>query len=1427
MTTRVAPGGQVRVYVREATMTPVYDVFVSHHGLDKPIVERLCWSLLDAGVRPWFDKWDLAPGDLWIREIERVLATVPAVLVCLGAHGWSAWGEAEREAAVQRTTSGGSVVVVPLLLPGAPEHGELPVFVRGRVAVDLRDESRREAELARLIVRLTGREPGPGRTSDERRDRPYRGLQSFTEADAGWMFGREREEAKLLDALRAGHRFVTVVGASGSGKSSLVRAGVVPAVRTGGVDGRATWQVLVMRPGSRPCHSLALRLLALQRSLDGRPTDLARDDEALASLERRLAGADDALANAADLLLDRDEQDQQLLIVVDQFEELFTAVTPIGESRLSADGGALLRNLLAASTVEGGRVRVLIAIRADFTGECLAVPELGRRMERVHFALPPMTAEQLREAIRRPALRVGYDVEKTLEDVLVAATAEQGGRLPLLQYTLDLLWDVRDRDARRITHAAYHECVGTMEESVARRTEEVFATLVKDSPNREDVVRRVLLRLIRPGEGTGDTRRQMPRRELAGDPDSDTVLDAFIRARILVTDASPDDAGKTAHFVEIAHEALLSRWGRLRGWINENRDALRTRLEVNHAAREWERRGRAADDLWRGGQLVRALELLTKGDIDVSREERQFIHASRSAERRRTRLIFGGITLAFVTLLATLAVAVDQYVKNAELAREYAEMAQKEAEAAQKAREQAIAARDHSRMAAIREAAGDATMQTILARELERPGDVHGWLVLASTLIQTPVAQAVFEHDRPLVAATFTPDENVLTMRSNGKATKWSPDGSSETVGLRPDDMVVSASFSPDAESVLFGLDHMVVAKRYRVSGGGDPLVYGDCLRPNQCHNTTLKSVTFSPDGQHVMTTSGDRTARVWRSDGSGEPLVLQGHSDEVLSGAFSKHGRIATGSKDGTVRVWQMGDPSEPVVLTPEIGSIQALAFRHDGRSLVMGSSTGNVDEWTVDGGEKIYYYDKRESAITQIVFSPDGTRVLISAEDGTVKVRLPGPMESWEMPGHQEAVVSGTFSPDGDLLVTASRDKTARVWRSDGGKLPRMIFGIDYPLMAGVRSPDGKRLATISGSNRTLALGDSDGRNQLILDSGAQVRSVSFSPDGEKLLTVSPDSPRVWSAKHEDEPIVFRRHKGKGEPIVFRGHEGLVEAASFSADGSRVLAVTRAREKGSVFVWRADGAGEPVALHGHDGPIHRASFSPDGLRILTASEDRTARVWQADGAGAPVVLRGHQGGITAASFSPDGQWVVTGSQDFSVRLWRADGSAEPVVLVTHDAIVRDVSFSPDGRSVLTASEDTTARIRSIDGSGEQVVLRGQAGGVLAATFSPDGKSVLTTARDNAAQLWRADGVGEPLVFRKFRVTSASFSPDGNEIMVVGDRLYFWPASPEEHVRALWRATPYCLPVEQRMTRLGESRDEATSNHDTCKAEVARHASE
>jgi WD40 repeat protein/serine/threonine protein kinase len=396
-----------------------------------------------------------------------------------------------------------------------------------------------------------------------------------------------------------------------------------------------------------------------------------------------------------------------------------------------------------------------------------------------------------------------------------------------------------------------------------------------------------------------------------------------------------------------------------------------------------------------------------------------------------------------------------------------------------------------------------------------------------------------------------------------------------------------------------------------------------------------IRGPSFSPDGAHIVFASSDETVRVWRADGRGEPVVLRGHEEPVLSAEFSPDGtRIVSASEDKTMRVWRTDGRGEPVVLRGH------------------------------------------EEPVLSAEFSPDSTRIVSASMDKTVRVwRADGRGEPVVLRGHEEPVWSAEFSPDGTRIVSASWDKTVRVWRADGTGEPVVLRGHDELVWSAEFSPDGTRIVSASW-DKTVRVWRADGRGEPVVLRGHEERVsyAEFSPDGTHILSVSDDKTvRVWRAD------------GRGEPVVLRGHEERVSRAAFGPDGTRIVSASRDR---TLRLWRADGAGEPVVLGGHDDTVTWASFSPDGTRIVSASDDKTVRTWRADG-GEPVVLSGHDQGAWTASFSPDGTRVVSRSRNKTVRLWRADGAGEPVVLRGHDEDVSSPRFSPDGTRIVFASGD------------------------------------------------------------------------------------------------------------------------------------------
>lgn len=919
-------------------MSTTYDVYVSHNGIDKPIVERLCYALLEKGLRPYFDKWDSVPGSLWVGEIEQVVERAPAFLVCVGEHGWAPWQENERQLAVILATD--STRVVPVLLPGA-SPAELPPFLRNRTPVDLREETAWAVQVARLTATLTGRSPA-GPWKDEERTRPYRGLEPFTAEDAGWMFGREQEEAELIRILRDGQRFVPVVGASGSGKSSLVQAGVVPTVCSGGIDGRP-WHALVMRPGSSPCEALARRLLELQRKLERvGTTDLVGEGDKLKELRARLRTEPTRLAEAVDLLLDREGHDGRLLLVVDQLEELFTEQEDEPDegsrgdgTRLSQEGAALLHNLLHATRNDRGRVWVIVTVRADFMGECLAMHELAIRMRGTFFALPPMEARQLREVIRRPALRVGCDVEQALVDALVRATEDQPGRLPLLQHALDVLWNARQTTGGKLTYQTYLERVGTLEESVAKDAERVFGELTGKSAELELVIRHVFLRLVHLGDGARDTRRQVLRSELAGAAEA-TVLDAFIAVRLLVSGSHLDAERKPVLTVELAHEALLNRWGRLKRWLDESRDARRLRQEVTPVALEWKQRGYPDDELWRGRRLERAWELLTDGTIELLPWERSFLTQSRREERNaelartrqsRSRLVTG---LAVIMVLAlALWGAIEKTFEAQELASEngaLAKLKDEEARAARKSAQEAQGARallladvPNKESEAI-----EAVIRATSGMEWDGYSRAHLMSGMKESVDRARRVAAIRKRAGRILAAEWTTNARWLaTGGLDGNTTLW--DGTT-----------------------------------------------GEQSATLQGHLAPVVAVKWSADGTKLASASEAGTVGVWRRGSGSSFLISHGHGGPVSTMAWSHDGNsLATGDAAGTVRIWN-GDTSEPLGafdLELELDEIDGISWG-GGNAIVVHTKRNDLSWWNWDGQKAsmvlVLYKEPLESIYT-----------------------------------------------------------------------------------------------------------------------------------------------------------------------------------------------------------------------------------------------------------------------------------------------------------------------------------------------------------------------------------------------------------------------------------------------------------------------------
>ena len=545
----------------------------------------------------------------------------------IGPGGLGPWQNEEMRAAIARRVGEkeGQFRVIPVLLPRMerPERGKLPAFLTATTWVEFRNSLDDEETFRRLLCGIRGEEPGAGPDGVPFAGQcPYRGLEVFDVEHAPFFFGREALTEWLIVKLRASpsgqeNRFLAILGASGSGKSSLARAGLVPALERGALDGSGEWPIVVLKPGRDPIESLAVALAGLDGT---RPSPVA-----VQGLMAALCSAENTLHLTARLALGEAPPSRRLVVLVDQFEEVFTLCEDEAARR------ALFDNLLYAATVAGGRAIVVLTMRADFYGKCGAYPALAAAMSDNQLLVGPMTEDELRRAIERPAQLAGGEFEPGLVDLLVEEVKEQSSALPLLQDALLALWN-RER-GYRLTNTSYRE-LGGLKGALEKRANEVYEQF--SEPERT-TCRQVFLRLIHSDEGTPVTKRRASLADITPSGEGAAAIRDMIQKLVmqrLITTGK--EAGlRGGDFVEIGHEALIRHWPALKEWIAANRVALRVQERLSIASKEWNERNRDPDLLYKGLRLLEVETSLREESLNSL--ERDFLEATRKRAREERR----------------------------------------------------------------------------------------------------------------------------------------------------------------------------------------------------------------------------------------------------------------------------------------------------------------------------------------------------------------------------------------------------------------------------------------------------------------------------------------------------------------------------------------------------------------------------------------------------------------------------------------------------------------------------------------------------------------------------------------------------------------------------------------------------------------------
>ena len=1371
-------------------------LFLSHSGVDTEAAAALKARVLAApaarehGLSVWFDKDDLRAGEPWQSQLEEAIGKSHAFAVYVGSKGVVNWVEAEVRLALNRAITEPDYRFVPILAGAAPGPEALPGFARQFQGVsDVEAKPDQFDNLMRAV--LGGAEAGQLQLETE----PFFGLRAIDESRSHLFFGREKETEALVGLV---HRtpLVLVTGDSGSGKSSLVRAGLMPRFRGGALallDGTrpedTIWHVVTTRPRRQPCRQLGD---AVDEAAKGLGLSLA-DRGTLA--EWAASGEINKVRRG--LRCDLPPERVQVLLVVDQFEELLTITPP--ELR-----APFIDLLLDLSDPADGRHRVVLTMRHDYANLCNTYDRLKARLDaedrRARFLLGRMSDEGLRRIVTEPLHLAAIEAadREALASEVLRDVGERPGDLALVQMALTETWRARSQHGGDLLRA--YADVGRVEGALAQAAERVRAEVL-DTGQRE-LLDSILLRLVRLGDTGGATRRGASRGEFDDARWSLIQKLASEEGKRLILLGGSDES-PTA---EIAHEALVTAWPYFQNLLQDTADEKRVLDALIPRARAWaaEKNQRDRDNRLATGADLELFQGLLQGRATwLSSEEREFVERSAAAVQARLRrrsLLFQGAIAASLLFLVIAVVAIVFYFE---------------------AQEQTTRAEQTARFAVT-------TLQSLRETESLRPDEgAHlglRALELAVTQEQHDLAEAVLlralfavrfvnleGHSNGINAVALSPDgnyavtgsndacafiwdlksgqrvsvldghssgihavdfdadgERILTASTDGTARVWDAvTGKQVATAFGPEELVVAA-FSPDGESYATGSNAGAVS--VWETGTGRELV------TMAGHQGRITALGFSRRGDKIVTASEDGTAKVWQSR-TGDmlvdlvpesPLPTQ-RAPAISSAEFSPDGElILTASHDGGVRVWRAEDGKLRAALHRHRGIAEDADFSPDGSLVVSAGSDGTAVVWAWKADEVLSSFNGHQGHVYSVDFSPDGRRVVSAADDGSAQIwdASTGAVEetlSW----HQGTVWGAAFTPDGDAVLTWSADGTAGVW-------PRSVIslvGHTEAVYTVALSPEKGRIATASADGTVRLWNADDGAFVRSLKdrsggTGREVYQAAFAPDSRRLITATTDGHiQVWDAEigrilqEDGKPGARATHAlfgFRGRPIVgayddgtirwwpdgdldgevreMKPHDRPIHDLQLSPDGNFIATVSW---DGVAILWDATVGSEIRRLQGHRAPVVFAAFSPDAQHVVTASMDGTARVWSIASGDLLAVLDLHQGPLAAVAFSSDGDKIATASWDSTARIWDADTFQPLVRLGGHQGRVGSVAFLGDDRLVVTTSWDGSARIWHVATGLQIAALEGHRGMIHAMTIGPDGSWLATASEDATARIW------------------------------------------------------------------------------------------
>jgi WD40 repeat protein/energy-coupling factor transporter ATP-binding protein EcfA2 len=1261
---------------------------------------------------------------------------------------------------------------------------------------------------------------------------PFPGLRSFEPYEDYLYFGREDHTMELLTRLQK-TRFLSVVGTSGSGKSSLVRAGLVPSLHGGLMTSAgSSWQTVLMRPGVSPITNLAN---GIERAV--RLPDAEVDQDRRMFLEASLRSSSLGLVDSARHV--RAGSTENMLVLVDQFEEIFRFRELSAGSR--EEGAAFVKLLLeAAESAE--RLYIVLTMRSDFIGRCMEFHGLPQAINEGQYLLPRLSRDELRLAITGPVGVRGAKISPRLVSRLLNDIIDGQDQLPVLQHALMRMWgywNATRGSGDAVIDLDHYREIGTMRHALSKHAEKIYDHYLKT--DRRKMIAEKLFKALTEKDREGRGIRRPTRVREVADIAAATVEEVIEviepfrfagRSFLMPPPPQPGISGVELTgdtTIDLSHESLMRKWETLIRWTDQESKSAELYRRLSEAAELNEAKQAA---LWRTPELDIALKWRQETrptEAWARRYNPAFSRAMRYLDRSRMLRAVKRIGLAVAIVGVAVGLATWAALRNNE------------------ARLQAILnEQDPLRRVLLL----DELDNSRLVRWFRSPSDEMDLQTLQS-IATSSVPRALLRDPASLggmVGGAYMPivegePQRVWTVSASGAVRLWRSDGLENPAGfgldddgIRPVDLESGDPRRGEVAGVVFSSDREWLAVRFRNGSGWYGRTSGEerFRRIPSVPGSKITALAFSPENRKLATGDDTYKVRIWNLE-SGSSAVLgeapDRHIGEISSVDFDRTGQLlVSASWDGTARVWDVARPDPP---KPPLSILE----------------------------------NDQQIGLTSASFSPDGDWIVGASSNGLGRIWRRDGRESNDLTGHTAAMTNAIFSPTGEYVATSSEDGTVRIWATTAidpssshriidPELTRVIAtNHDGVLRNIVLNSNGEELLTVAlvplSRDEPARVWSTRRREPKVLGRHkSRVTSLAFSRDGESLVTSSQDRMvSVW-------PIHADREVGTSKPILQYEHGDWVRRAVFDTSGMRVAS---ASEDCTVQVRAIEPPAEKIEikLYPSCDPTPRAyddnpnppesrfltvAFDPAGERLVTAGFDREMRpgdpdlrqiyrahIWDLGGAlERPELILGRAGGhsdrIWRAEFDPDGTRVVTASADHTARIWDSRTGESLTTLSGHADRVLSAAFHPTGDLVVTASQDRTAQIWSSTGESRMVLNHGA--GVTDAGFSADGERVVTATQDGIARVWDvADGKLELELSLGGEMWAVAFSPDGNHV-ATGSRdgsVVLWRVSRSELQRYAQSASTACLDMDWRVRFLAESETTARRRFAECQRRYGR----